>query len=134
MQSAYIHLDTDKAISPAILFGVAVRHFAASALTPAKLLYTVYSHHIYYTHNKYRLHKPVSVIVTGLVLLCPHARCLNVVSRAVFVASGFARSLLCLPLVRARAHPITYSVSVDISKIVQTWLTQFACFHAVFGS
>ena len=35
MQDAYTPLDSDKAISPTILFGVAACRFAASALTPA---------------------------------------------------------------------------------------------------
>ena len=42
MQDAYTPLDSDKAISPAILFGVAARCFAAPALTPANY-YTSYN-------------------------------------------------------------------------------------------
>lgn len=42
MQDAYTHLEIDKVSSPAILFGVAARRFAASALTPATY-YTPYN-------------------------------------------------------------------------------------------
>ncbi len=53
MQDAYTPLEIDKAISPAILFGVAARRFAASALTPANY-YTPYTlPPDYFTHHKY---------------------------------------------------------------------------------
>ena len=87
MQDAHSHLDIGKAISPAILFGVAARRFAASALTPANY-YTPCNPPFTLHIISIGLHKPVSVIIAGLVLLCPHARCLSVVLWAVFVALG----------------------------------------------
>ena len=70
------------------------------------------------------LHKPVLVIVTGLALLCPHARCLSVVSRAVFVASGFDRCLLSLPM------PRLHSLFRSPSRFVQHRFTisSWCCF------
>ena len=43
MQNTRIHLDIDKAISPAIRFGVAGRRFAASAPTPDLNYYTPFT-------------------------------------------------------------------------------------------
>ena len=113
MQNAHSNSYRNKVSSPAIRFGETSRCFAASAVNPT-------NHYTYITPPtpfdlriiSIILHSTVSAIVSvGLSLLYLPARCLSVLSRAVFVVALGSHPVLVIPI---NATVVSTTVSLPL--------------------